>query len=190
VEELASTCHPCRCRGIGIEEPELNEHRCLVPVEVFVRDLVLSEVDDADDRDFDPLACRRNAWQHPLHGYAVGELVDCLFNQPIVANGLRYQNGLHVGWYLWDEVVRVKLAHLVLAHPTGEHGDEKDMGILGHRLERVFNMFRHKLGEHMSVPEITHGLLGSREARRSLLVYTFLPLVCYPSSSPKRQSQV
>src|SRR5439155_20555054 len=88
---FVSTAHQCvgRQRGIenltrafdayygqlgGVEQSDLNQHGCLVPVNVLMSQLAVSESNNCDQRNLDTFSRRRNPWQHPIHRDRVTEL--------------------------------------------------------------------------------------------------------------------
>src|SRR4030095_15741021 len=57
------------------EKTQLNEHGCLIPVDVLVGKLPVAELDDHDEGDLHSLAGRRHARETslPLHGVRAAE---------------------------------------------------------------------------------------------------------------------
>ena len=48
--------------GFGVDEAELHKHGGLVPIDVLVGELPVSEVDDGNEGYFDSFAGGRDAW--------------------------------------------------------------------------------------------------------------------------------
>src|SRR4029077_20265700 len=69
------------------EEPDLLENRSLVPIDVLVRELALSESHDGNQRNFNAAIGGRNAGQHPRNFLCVREREDHLINKLVPADG-------------------------------------------------------------------------------------------------------
>jgi hypothetical protein len=69
------------------EEPDLLENRSLVPIDVLVRELALSESHDGNQRNFNAAIGGRNARQHPRNLLCVREREDHLIDKLVPADG-------------------------------------------------------------------------------------------------------
>src|SRR5438093_11690489 len=74
IENLARAFHTSDRQLGRIEQSNLNQHRCLVPVNVLVSQLAISESNDSDQRHLHAFSGRINSRQHPIHLDAVSEL--------------------------------------------------------------------------------------------------------------------
>src|SRR5713101_7488665 len=74
---------------LGVEQPELNQDRRLVPINVFVGQFAITESNNRDERDLDALSRWSNAGQHPVHADGMRELKNHFVHELIVANGSR-----------------------------------------------------------------------------------------------------
>src|SRR4051794_38906969 len=70
-------------KGGGVEEAQLDEQRGLIPVDVFVGDLVALEPHHDDRGDARPSSCRGDPGQHERDLGVVRELEDELVDPPI-----------------------------------------------------------------------------------------------------------
>ena len=98
-----STCaaiSPPRTGSVSIKQPDLDEHRSLVPVDVLVSHLVALELHDGDHRDRHALAGRRDAGQKPVEADGVRESQDQFIDDPALPDGPRDGNRLGVRWEL------------------------------------------------------------------------------------------
>src|SRR6185437_4361697 len=66
VDDLARRLDTGGRQTLRIEQADLHQHRCLIPVDVLMRDLVSDESHDGDQRNLDLPAGRRNAGQQPV----------------------------------------------------------------------------------------------------------------------------
>src|SRR4051794_19455601 len=66
VEYLARLLDAADREACGIEQPDLDEHARLVPVDVLVRDLVAVDADHGAKRELDPLPRRWDAGEQPV----------------------------------------------------------------------------------------------------------------------------
>ncbi len=112
-----------------IEQTELNQHRRLIPIDVFVREFAIAELDDRNQRNIDRATGWRNAWQHPVDRGRVGEAEDHLIDNPIMSDrpADRYHAG--IGRIAADEMVFVKAFELVMSDSTHRHRIVVDGGV-------------------------------------------------------------
>ena len=87
IQHLLGRFHPRDRQAGRIEKSELNQDRSLVPVNVFVGQFPLQEVDDDDHGNFHPLARGRKSRQHPVHRHRVAKAQDDLVHQAVGADG-------------------------------------------------------------------------------------------------------
>src|ERR1700746_2604993 len=70
-----------------IDQPELRQHRGLVPIDVLVSELAVAEMNDDNQRDLDSLSGGCYPGQHPVHLDRMGEahdhFVDKLFGPDV-----------------------------------------------------------------------------------------------------------
>src|ERR1051325_11017858 len=81
IENFSGACHTRYRQLLRIEQPELDEHRGLVPINMLVIQLAVPEAHDYDQGDFDSPTSRRDTGQHPIHFDAVGEFDDHLIDK-------------------------------------------------------------------------------------------------------------
>src|SRR5215472_10613849 len=82
----------------SIEDTDLNEQRCLIPIQMLMRDLVAFELDDGDERNFHPLSRRRDAGKKPVHADRVREAKNQLIDNLALPDRPRDGNDLDVRW--------------------------------------------------------------------------------------------
>lgn len=87
IEDLASALDAHNGQRVGVKETDLDKHTRLVPVDALIGDLAIAEADNDDKRHLDPLASRGNARKHPVHLDGMGERVNHLVYQLVMANG-------------------------------------------------------------------------------------------------------
>src|SRR5438128_6605526 len=154
IEGLARTVNAGDRQGASIEQPELNQHGSLVPVNVFVGQFAFSESNDRHQWHFNSLSRRSNAWQHPVHPDGMRELKYHFIYQLIVADGPRDGGHLRIGRHLRNETFRVKLVELILAHTASQHWDVVDISVLDHARKRLILLVSGAVVPHMLLPEL------------------------------------
>src|SRR5207249_9568440 len=163
IEGLARTLNARDRQGAGIEQPKLNQHGSLVPVNMLVGQFAFSESNDRHQWHFNSLSRRSNAWQHPVHPDGMRELKYHFIYQLIVADGPRDGGHLRIGRHLRNETLGVKLAELILAHTASQHWDVVDISVLDHGGKRLLMVPSVELMPHMLLPELLQSFLGGRE---------------------------
>src|SRR5438034_6652838 len=163
IEGLARTLNARDRQGAGIEQPKLNQHRSLVPVNMLVGQFAFSESNDRHQWHFNSLSRRSNAWQHPVHGDGMGELEHHFIYELIVADGPGDGSHLRIGRHLGNETLGVKLTEFILANTAGQHWDVVDISVLDHGGERLLVVASVELMTHMLLPQLLQGFLGWRE---------------------------
>src|SRR5712691_12957596 len=86
-----------------LNQTKLRQHRSLVPIDVFVRQLAVAKVDNDDQGNLDVLAGRLNARQHPVHLDRVRELENHFVNHAIDADRARDRRHRSVRRHLRNE---------------------------------------------------------------------------------------
>src|ERR1043166_1954356 len=119
IENLACSFNARYGQISGIQQSNLNQHRSLVPVDMLVSKLVVSESDDCDQWNLHPSAGRRNSRQHPIHRDGVGELEYHFVDDLVVSNSSRDWCHLRVRWHLWHDTFRIEFAQLMVTRTTG-----------------------------------------------------------------------
>ena len=72
-----------------IEDPQLREHRCLIPIEPLIGDLAAFKLNDQRHGKFDASIRDWYAGKHPIHPQRMRKANHELFDDPIAAKGLR-----------------------------------------------------------------------------------------------------
>ncbi len=139
----------------------MDQHRRLVPINVFVRQLAVPELNNGDKRHLHSLSSRRNARQHPVHPDGVGEFENHFVHELIVANRSRDRNHLRIWRHLWNETLRVKLPQLVATHAAGQHRNMVYISVLNHGRESIFSLVGRELMAHMFFPKFVQSFLRS-----------------------------
>src|SRR5205809_4264063 len=160
IEGLARTLNAGDRQRARIEQPKLNQHGSLVPVNMLVGQFAFSESNDRHQWHFNSLSRRSNAWQHPVHPDGMRELKYHFIYELIVADGPGDGGHLRIGRHLGNETLRVKLPQFILANATGQHWDVVDISVLDHGGERLLVVASVKLVAHMVLPEPLHSFLG------------------------------
>ena len=75
-----------------IEDPQLREHRCLIPIEPLIGDLAAFKLNDQRHGKFDASIRGRHAGKHPIHLQRMRKANDELFDDPIAAEGFRQRS--------------------------------------------------------------------------------------------------
>src|ERR1700737_4510143 len=101
-----------------IQDPQLREHRGLIPIETLVGDFAGLKLNDAHHGELDPSTRGRQARQHPIHIERMREADYKLFDNPIVAEDLRQGSEFEIRWDVRQEMMGVELAHSDPARPA------------------------------------------------------------------------
>src|SRR5712671_3766831 len=72
-----------------IQDPQLREHRGLIPIEMLIGHFAGLKLDDAHQGELDPSTRGWHAGKHPTHLESMRKPNNELFDDPIVAEGLR-----------------------------------------------------------------------------------------------------
>ena len=155
-----------------IEQPELHQHGRLVPIDVLMRDLVVSiEADDHHGGNRHLAPGRLDARQNRRHLAIVGEGDDQLVDQLALANRARDQRDLGVFRPMADEPGLVEAAHRVRPVAAGHDRHVGDMRGFAHGGHGRLDIARLELGCGMGVEHLAEGLALRRH--RFLSRFTF-----------------
>src|SRR6185312_1920107 len=121
VDDLARRLDTGGRQTLRIEQADLHQHRCLIPVDVLMRDLVSDESHDGDQRNLDLPAGRRNARQQPVDLGGVREAEDHLVDDLVGADRAADRRHPHVRRIAADEMVLVEALELIVAD-AARHG--------------------------------------------------------------------
>jgi hypothetical protein len=127
IESLEEAQH-CQLRPPILDDPGLptSTEPWPDPIEVLVGHFAVLKLDDAGE---DELGSFTRGWQarkHPIHLERMGKANHELFDNPIVAEGLRQRSEIEVRRRVRQELMGVELAHSYPTHPArpgrnGEH---------------------------------------------------------------------
>src|SRR5437016_12949468 len=129
IEGLARTVNASDWQGASIEQPELNQHGSLVPVNVLVGQFAFSEPNDRHQWHFNSLSRGSKAWQHPVHPDGMREFKYHFIYQLIVADGPRDGGHLRVGRHLRNETLEEDLTESTFATPAVQNWDGVDIAV-------------------------------------------------------------
>jgi len=106
-----------------VEETDLSEHACLVPIDVLVRDLVPFKLHHHDVRHSNPSPGRRDTGKHEVDGTIVREKQNEFVDHLVFAHGPRDLLDSRVGRHFAHEMLFIEIADAGIAITTGKSGD-------------------------------------------------------------------
>jgi hypothetical protein len=148
--------------GGGIEEPDLHEHRGLIPVDVLVGDLAILESHHHDGRDPHPPAGRRDPGEHERDLAVVRELEDEFVDHALGGYRPRDRSQVRVIRRLADELGRVEPPDRRAAAGAGQRRHVPDVRLLDHRAHRRVDVLVDELARHVLV-EYGSQILGAHD---------------------------
>ena len=136
------------------KESDLFEYGSLIPVDMLVRELAFSKLDDGNERYLYASIRGRDARQHPGHLLRVCEREDHLVNKLVLAYGARYGRERSVRRHLRDKASRIEFAQRGFPEPAGHNGYVIDISVLDHGGERGFRIPCHEFMVRVFLPKM------------------------------------
>src|SRR5258708_23539252 len=96
-----------------IEQADLNKDGTLVPINMFMNQLIAFELDDTDGGDFDYPSGRRDPGQNPVYLRGVSKLHDKFIHEPVGAHCAPDPNQPEIARIHTDERILVKALELI-----------------------------------------------------------------------------
>src|ERR1700740_1899666 len=100
--------------ALRIQQADLNENRCLIPVDVFVYQLVATELHDCYQRNLDLTAGWRDAGQHPVDLGRMREREQYFIDQAVLADGPADQLHGGIRRIRTNKVIFIKTFELIM----------------------------------------------------------------------------
>src|SRR5215469_335802 len=144
-QELSGLFNTCDRQFRRIEQPHLDEQRCLVPVNMLVCDFPVLELHNHNVRKFDIFPRRRNSWQQVIPLSVVSETHDQFVHNAVFADCAGNRRDCHVLWNLVYEMLAVKPSHCLAPDPAGHHWNTVHIRLSDHRFHRGVYVLVHEL---------------------------------------------
>jgi len=152
IEDFVGRFGPEDGQGIVGEQANLLQDGGLVPVDVFVGEFAVAEVDDGDERNFDAAIGGGDAGEHPGNFARVREGKNHLVDELILADGARDGSKRGVRRHAGNEIAGIEAAQRGFAVAASHRRNVVDVGILGHGGERRFRVARREFVRRVFFP--------------------------------------
>src|SRR6266404_8604836 len=116
-----------------IEQADLNKDGSLVPINMFMNQLIAFELDDTDGEDFDYPSGRWDPGQKPVYLRGVSKLHDKFIHEAVGADCAADGNQPEIGRIHPDEMILVKTLEMIVPDASSHCGNVVDVRFRHHR---------------------------------------------------------